>query len=289
MLGDQSKVDFLQEFIGYCLVPDTRYHIGLFMEGEGSNGKGVFCKAVETVFGDENTRSSPLESWNYTFDLQSLQGALINFSHEVKGQGETPKALPTTALKWFISGDRVQVERKYRSAIQMRPTARLIICWNRRPRILDDSDGMWRRVRLVQWLRKYSNAEADKYLNEKITAEASGILNWAIEGYVRLRRRGEFTETATVSEATEEFRRTADPCRAFIEERLTWATGAQESTDAVWSSFNEWCEDNDVLVPSRIALGKAIKRKYPAVVKRRDSQPGGQRPGIYIGLLLKGG
>jgi putative DNA primase/helicase len=47
--------------------------------------------------------------------------------------------------------------------------------------ISDDSEGIWRRVKLVPFLKSFKGRE-DLSLESKLVAESSGILNWFLAG-----------------------------------------------------------------------------------------------------------
>jgi putative DNA primase/helicase len=58
---------------------------------------------------------------------------------------------------------------------------------NQLPSIEDDTHGMWRRINVIEFPRTFSETEMDVGLTEKLVSELSGIFNWALEGYKRLR------------------------------------------------------------------------------------------------------
>ena len=49
---------------------------------------------------------------------------------------------------------------------------------------------MWRRIHVIEFPRKFSESEMDVELTSKLMDELSGIFNWALEGYRRLRDQG---------------------------------------------------------------------------------------------------
>lgn len=49
---------------------------------------------------------------------------------------------------------------------------------------------MWRRIMVIGFPKIISEDEMDRELEMKLTHELSGIFNWAIEGYKRLKDRG---------------------------------------------------------------------------------------------------
>lgn len=270
MSGDGELVSFLQEFVGYCLVPDTSHDLALFLEGEGSNGKTTFSSLVEALVGRENCSAVPLEHWTKAFELASTLGKLVNFATETDGN----RPLPSNRLKSFISGDTFTFPIKYKPiGITAQPTARLIISWNRRPRVTDESDGFWRRVQLVPWRRQFSREDRDENLENKLKAELPGILRWAVAGLCRLRSQGKFTQPEAVTSVTECYRLEADPIRAFVKEFLERRDEGLIPKDDVYECFREWCYDLDVKPADRAVFCKGVLHQLPGVSVVRVRTP----------------
>jgi putative DNA primase/helicase len=61
---------------------------------------------------------------------------------------------------------------------------------NRADAIRGTDEGIWRRVRLVPFTVQIPEAERDRQLPAKLTAELGGILNWAIAGCLAWRAEG---------------------------------------------------------------------------------------------------
>jgi len=116
----------------------------------------------------------------------------------------------------IISGEEIMVEKKFKDAFSVVPRAK--ICWamNGLPRVGDANSGLFRRVKVVTFLRL--GTKPDPKIKKQIGAEAAGIMNWALVGLRRLRERGHFEIPSCVREATDEFQRTNDVQGLFIEE-----------------------------------------------------------------------
>src|SRR5262249_34255443 len=59
--GDQERIALLQEWFGYCLTPDTSYHVFMLFEGESRAGKGTIKDVLVQLIGRDNTSSVRLE------------------------------------------------------------------------------------------------------------------------------------------------------------------------------------------------------------------------------------
>ena len=69
-----EDIPLLQEWFGYCLLPDYRFHYALWVHGEGRNGKGVFDRTIQGIVGKNNVVSVGLEELDgeHRFVLKDL-------------------------------------------------------------------------------------------------------------------------------------------------------------------------------------------------------------------------
>ncbi len=99
------------------------------------------------------------------------------------------------AMKSLIAGELVQIDRKYRDPITARVNGKWLILANHIPAITDQSMGFWRRFDIVLFSVEIPERERDPMLAKRIIShELSEVLNWALEGLVRLLARGRFDE-----------------------------------------------------------------------------------------------
>jgi len=77
----------------------------------------------------------------------------------------------------------------------------------------------------------------DRNLTEKLKAEASGILNWALDG-LRQWRLGGLQEPEQVVQATQEYRESMDVIGHFIEERCTVGKSRTIGKTILYDAYN---------------------------------------------------
>ncbi len=184
ILPDAETRDYVQEYAGYTLMPDTRYQSGMWWLGSGANGKSTLVEIIAAL----HAKISSIGLANLDgFALVSLVGASLVWVDE------TPRRIDEQRLKTLISGGVVQIDRKFRDPINLKPFAKWIICGNELPAISDQTHGFWRRFAVVDFKRQFADHEKDPLLARKIIEnELSGVLNWAIAGLLRLVQRGRF-------------------------------------------------------------------------------------------------
>jgi putative DNA primase/helicase len=210
--------------------------------GEGCNGKSVACAALAGLLGTANVSNVPLERFGDRFSLASTLGRLANIAREV---GEIEK-VAEGQLKAITSGDPVTFERKYLSPIEAVPTARLVFSSNNRPRFLDRSNGIWRRILLVPFRVEIKQEEKvagmDKVTWWEDQGELPGLLNWALTGLQRLRKQGKFTDPDICRQALAEYRTESNPVQMFLEQNCLNDPAKSVEKNFVRKQYQAWCK-----------------------------------------------
>lgn len=229
----------LQEFIGYCLIPDTRFQKALLLYGSGANGKSIVVNTINNLFGEYYSSKEPLNRLQGNqFAAHNLIGKLVNTSSETVSYSGPELDL----FKAIVSGDEITVEQKYAAAKSIRPTARLIFASNHMLKSGDDSDGNYRRWIIIPFTNVFKGDSADVFLQDKINKELSGILNWAIVGLKRLYKNGKFNYLD--EETIQKLKLANDSVLRFISDNFT-VTG--DSSDRytkrqLYTLYKEWSD-----------------------------------------------
>ena len=287
MAGNQENIKTLQEWCGYCLTHDTSQQRFLFLEGEGNNGKSVFCAALIALLGRANVSHVPLERFAGRFDMVTTLGKLANIATECS---ELDKAAEGV-LKSFTSGDRMLFEEKHKRSFSAMPTARLVLSANNRPRFSDRSGGLWRRMMVIQFDVTIPKDERilgmDKPEWWERSGELPGIFWWAVLGLHRLRQQGGFTESEQSVAAVEEYREETNPARAFLVE----CCEASDDPDAtifsseLYGTYCKWCRSHGYHSLGERMFGREVKRVFPSTARRKLGARG-NRSWAYSGIVL---
>ena len=118
-------------------------------------------------------------------------------------------------IKQVTGGDQITARHMYKGQFTYRPTYKLWLMGNHKPEIWDATDGMWRRIHLVEFGVKF---DADVTLREQLLRELPGILNWAVQGCQAWLREG-LEPPREVQEATAAYRNEMDPISEFLQAR----------------------------------------------------------------------
>jgi P4 family phage/plasmid primase-like protien len=266
---DPEKVKILQEWAGYVLTPDTGEQKFLILEGEGSNGKSVYVAAITAMLGEDNVSTVPLEVFGERFARAETLGKLLNAAADC---GELDK-VAEGYLKPFTSGDRMFFDRKGVPGLNCRPTARLMVAVNTRPRFSDRSRGIWRRMKLIKFDVEITREKRIKGLDKieywERSGELPGILNWALRGLARLRAQNGFTESESENQEIEDYKEEVNPARAFLSEYVEETTSGKIATKFLYGWYKKWAAENGYHPLSERVFGKEVKRKFPKMDRRK--------------------
>ena len=247
MQGDAEMVAYLRRVIGYSLTGDTREHAFFVLYGGGANGKSTLLKIVTTMLGDyAHTAQMAAFVKSHQSDngpneaLASMRGARAVLASEIRNGA----ALDEQLVKNMTGGDKLRARFLHQNSFEFLPTFKVWLLVNHLPRITGTDHGIWRRVRVVPFLRKFAEAEQDKTLADRIIAtELPGVLNWAISGCLEWQRDGLGT-AKVIESATAVYRRKSDLVQQWMED--TCDTGPNWNVPVAWAraNFLDWCAKN---------------------------------------------
>ena len=278
--GDANRIAILQEFTGYCFIWDTELHKFLMLEGESRTGKSTFTNIITTLWGEKNVSHVPLEMFGQRFALSSTLGKLANVVSEI---GEMD-SVAEGQLKAFTSGDAMQFEYKFKKAIETKPTARLILATNNRPRFLDRSNAIWERLILIPWNIVIPKEKRISGLSKQIIQEElSGIFCWAMAGLVRLQKQRKFTESEVVQNAIDEYKADTNPAKVFLQDNYQSDQKGEVKVIDIYNSYKEFCSDYNYRALGEANFGKEIRRLFPESKKERQQEMGA-RYYVYSGI-----
>ncbi len=217
LAGDQPAIDLLQEWFGYCLTPDTSQQKMLYIVGPRRSGKGTILRVLTRMVGVANVASPSLAGLAGEFGTQCLLGKTVATITDARWTGQDIQQVVERLLR--ISGeDNIDVNRKYLPSLCLKLPTRFTFCSNELPKFMDSSNALTGRFLAMQLTRSFYGRE-DKALSNKLYCELPGILNWAIEGWARLRERGAFVQPPSGEDALREIEDLASPVGAFARER----------------------------------------------------------------------
>jgi P4 family phage/plasmid primase-like protien len=274
-------IPLVEEVIGYCLIPDTRFEKAVMCVGGGGNGKSVLLDTITALQGNENASAVALQDLeDNRFSVAELYGKLANIFADLDN-----RALNSSSIfKTLVTGDRITAERKFGQPFSFRPFARLIFSANSLPPCKDRTHAFYRRWLIIPFERTFEGKNADNELRLKLRNELPGILNRALRGLQRLFTEGKFTEPQAVKAALEEYRRDNDTVASFVAEHAVEEANATTLKKKFYQNYRKWCETQGLPHETQKQLKTSLRHLFPKLDELRPRS--GRAPWHWVGFKL---
>jgi putative DNA primase/helicase len=256
---------FLAQWHGLSATGETSEQKLAVYWGKGRNGKSTLIDALAHVLGDYS-ETVPIETFlaegkgrnagAATPDLAILPGVRFLRTSEPDRGAKLAEAL----IKLVTGGEPILARHLNRDYFRFYPQFKLTISGNYRPEIRGSDEGIWRRVQLVPWTVTIAKEKIDPDLGSKLQGEASGILNWLLDGLCDwLDNR--LTVPADVTEATDSYRAESDPLGRFLAVCTERAEGLRVQSSVLHRLFLAWAKANCEREWSAQGFGRAMREK----------------------------
>ena len=252
-----EKIQFVTEWLGLCLIPDTSFEKFVVCVGEGGNGKSVLLKLMPELLGLENVYSAPIERLGNRRALAELDGKLLLTSSEINEN----TVMDDGILKQIVSGDTIEAERKYEDPFTFVPYTRIMLATNHLPKLHDVTHAFFRRLVMLKFNRNFTADEMDLELSSKLKAELSGIFAMAVSGLRSLQSRGRFIVPTSSEQASEQYREDSDTIKMFADDALLPDdTNKGVRPASLYDLYRKYCNTFGFKAGNNIVLGKRLKQ-----------------------------
>jgi len=279
-MGRQDLASYLQRVAGYILTGSIKEQCLFFLYGGGSNGKSKFLDVLSELCGDycRRTPASTLmngmrSAGQASPDLVRLERTRMVRASELSNGSAFDESL----IKDMTGGETMVARGLYNNDYEeFLPKFKLIFAGNHKPNIKGTDDGIWRRVNLIPFDFRATDEAKDPDLGVKLSAELSGVLNWAIEGCLNWQQEG-LNAPQVVMEAVTGYRNESNPFEGWFEECCEVDDGAEERAKDLYGSYKEWAQAYHEKPKTNTLFGKFLTSKFEKVNKRGM---------VYLGVRL---
>lgn len=276
-LSALEKKNKLFEFIGYCLVSRNKFQKIFFLLGPGATGKSTFCELVRKFFGSDNCSSLSMQDLEQTFMPAQLKDKMINIGDDISMN----TLLDGAAIKILCGTLPIMVQQKHEKPYAMVNEAKFIFSCNKMPLFKDKTDGLYRRLEILEITNKIAVKDRNSNLLEEFTHEDMQYLLW--RSFVQINfalQNDRLIETTCCQEALEKFRTQSSTLLSFMKsgESTNYGKTVEEldlRDDYIGSSvakkyhdYLTWCVENGKSRQSLENFVDNICGEFDLVVKK---------------------
>jgi putative DNA primase/helicase len=230
----------IQKFFGYCLTRETKYERMLILIGPGGDGKSKLLKVLKALVGAKNCTHIPMGRLEDQFYLSKLVGKLLNTFTEIES-----KAMQSQEIKAIVSGDPISASFKNETPFDFEPFCKLAYSTNKLPKMLDNSDGFFRKIMIVEMARQFvKSGSADIDLEAKLLSELPGIFAWSLAGLAALREDKGFAEPEQMRVSLDDYKTMNNNVLYFIKKHVDSDPAGKElkgGKGSVYEAYVERC------------------------------------------------
>ena len=240
-----EDIPTLQEYLGYCLIPCNRAQKMIFIIGNGGEGKSRLGVVLKVIFQAAMITANFTRIETNKFFKSNLINKLVLLDDDIP-----MKALSSTEnIKNLVTAETpIDVEEKGKQSFQATLYSRIIGFGNGSPKSLyDKSEGLTRRLIILNAKPKDPNRIDDPFLADKLIAEKDQIFLWMFEGLQRLIRNNyQFTLSNRIRQNTADIMSESCNIPEFLRDTsyICFRSNYSDSTYNIYVAYQDWCRRN---------------------------------------------
>ena len=279
LTDDDGITNLLWQVAGAVVRPFVSWNKSIwFYSQKGNNGKGTLCELMRQLVGHGHYASIPLSDFGKDFMLEPL----IRANAIITDENDVGTYIDKAAnLKAIITGDTIQINRKFKQPVAFQFHGLVIECVNEPPRIKDKSDSFFRRQIFIPFTKCFTGHERKYIKNDYL--KRKDVLEYVLYKVLNMDY-DEFTIPESCKNALDEYKAYVDPIREFMEEimpKVKWDLLPYTFLYDLYVCWYRETHTGDRNIKSQRSFIKDIKllveNEYPAWVNTDDSS--GKRPG----------
>jgi putative DNA primase/helicase len=244
----EDDADLLQRWLGLALFGYNLPQRFLILDGMPNGGKGTLVRIIQALVGLDNTCQLRTESLQERFETYRYRGKTLLIGPDVPGDFLMRKG--ATMLKVLVGGDPISAEGKgLNGDFQMFGTFNVVMTCNSRLRIrLEDDGGAWqRRLLVVRYEKSPPTKRILDFHQTLLNSEGSGILRWALAGFVKLQAEfsncGDFLLTEAQRNRIDSLLAESDSLRLFVKHRLEPHESSNLTVGEFFQAYADFCSE----------------------------------------------
>ena len=250
VLPDEEIRRFFQKAVGYTVSSEYMQKCLFILYGpDGNNGKTTINKTLYKIMGDYAVtaeKQTIMESRNNSAgaprpDLVRLRDRRLVCISESEKDDKLAEGL----VKNLTGGGVIICRTLHQEPIEFYPYFKIFLDTNYEVQVKGTDKALFRRLKIIPFNYTIPPEKIDTSFGEKLDAELSGIMNWAIEGY-RLYQAEGLEMPEEMQKIIKEYAEDMSPLDQWIQECIDIVPGCSESytSKELYQSYYNWCKFN---------------------------------------------
>lgn len=211
-----------------------------FYSESGNNGKGTLGQLIKNILGVGNYSALAVTDFKHEFLKESLVGVAANISDE----NDVDVYIDSIRdYKASITGDDININRKYEKPIRLQFRGTNIQMLNGLPKTKDKSDSFYRRLIMVPFLKSFTNNGERKYIKD-IYIKNKEVLEYVLWKVLNLEF-DEFTIPQRSEALLAEYKEMNNPVMQFWNELSSEFVWNLLPTQFLYDLFVSWSHRNN--------------------------------------------
>jgi len=245
-VSDMETIESVQRLLGYTLTGLITEEVLVICFGYGSNGKSVFNNVIQRIMGGYSRTAPPsllaarrADDSSPRNDLAALAGARYVSVNELQAGDR----LDEQVVKQLAGREAIAARFLHKEFFEYMPTFTAWLRTNHKPIITGEDDGIWRRLVLIPFQRKFEAHEQDPLLETKLMEERDGILMWMLKG-VRMYLKDGLRLSPRIKSEAARYRKDSDLIGEFLADKTEADPNAKLNQGTLYEGFQDWCKAN---------------------------------------------
>lgn len=282
--GDTATIETIQRALGYTLTGLNTEEKLFICVGFGSNGKSVFGNITHNIMGgySQVAPSSLLiarrsDDTSARSDIAGLAGCRNASINELQAGDRMDEQV----VKLLAGRESIAARFLHRDFFSFVPQFTPWLRTNHKPIITGTDDGIWRRLVIVKFGRRFTDDEKDPHLEQKLMAERDGILAWMVEGALKYLHDGGLKLSPAIRQEGATYRKESDILNEFLEDRTEPDVNDRVNQQVLYRIWTDWCQENGYRYNSKAAFTRRLTERGYTTAKSNGIQ-------FYSGIRLRG-
>lgn len=290
---EPDELDLLQRWCGLTLIGENLAQKIMILSGTAGGGKGTFVRVLNGIIGPTNLASLRPQLLGERFELGRFLGRTVLYGADVPENFLNQRG--ASVLKSLTGYDPVTLEFKNsnESPLIICRFNVVVTCNSRLTVHLEGDTEAWRRRLVIVDYHKAKPKQIIADLDRQILAtEASGALNWMIEGLDKLRADNwQLNLTNGQQTLVDNLLLESDGYNLFAREALNRVDGEQLTVTDCFAAYVEFCSERGWRALTRNKFGTVISdtiaREFGITPRHDISDGDGKSQRGWKGLQLR--